>query len=226
MRLSQRVHSDRIEFHPCSNLNYSMRIGALISSATLRDIGRSSPCEQLSSNPSNADFLPPTSTSARTSLPPPISLAAIILLALGNIMQAKDEIQVFHWRLDVSQRLMAAGREMVRQQCTLKSTADLLLFNFIFTMVFLQDNLPPETASRLNQQPVANPRATMLIYSYPTTSIWDRPTTSKADHISRREQRSKIVLRVTSYRPMHTQESCVIEPRNLLSMSIPTLNSQ
>jgi hypothetical protein len=121
---------------------------------------------------------------------------------------------------------MAVRSEMVRQQCTLKSAADLLSLNFVFTRAFLENNLPPETASRLSQQPVANPRGedVDLLLScclnvgsadYQHGRAYIKGRTAQQDGVA-----------VTSYRPMHLQESCVIEPRNLLSTRIPTLSSQ
>ncbi|KAF9134451.1 hypothetical protein BGX30_011927, partial [Mortierella sp. GBA39] len=115
---------------------------------------------ELSSNPSDSDFQPSTSTSARTSLSTADFHYRNNLTGPGETScRLRTKFKYVIGVLDVSERLMAARREMVKQQCTLKSTADLLSLNFIFTKVFLEDNLPPETASSLSQLPVANPKS-------------------------------------------------------------------
>ncbi|KAG0370262.1 hypothetical protein BGX24_002070 [Mortierella sp. AD032] len=61
--------------------------------------------------------------------------------------------------LDVSEQLMSARKEMIKQQCTLQSAADLLSLNFIFTKAFLEDNLPSEAVTCLTRQPVSAPKS-------------------------------------------------------------------
>ncbi|KAG9064650.1 hypothetical protein KI688_002908 [Linnemannia hyalina] len=115
---------------------------------------------ELSSNPSDSDFQPSTSTSARTSLSTADFHYHNNLTGPGETScRLRTKFKYVIGVLDVSERLMTARREMVKQQCTLKSTADLLSLNFIFTKVFLENNLPPETASRLSQQSVPNPKS-------------------------------------------------------------------
>jgi len=52
---------------------------------------------------------------------------------------------------------MAARKEMVRQQCTLKSTADLLALNFVFGKAFLEDHLSSEIANSLSVKGTYSP---------------------------------------------------------------------
>ncbi|KAG0341760.1 hypothetical protein BG004_005918 [Podila humilis] len=113
---------------------------------------------ELNSDSMDSDFQPSISTSARTLLSSADFRYRNNLTGPGETScRLTTKFKYVIGGLDVSQLLMAARREMVKQQCTLKSTADLLSLNFIFTKTFLEDCLPREIASRLSQQPVANP---------------------------------------------------------------------
>lgn len=115
---------------------------------------------ELSSNATDSEFQPSTGTSARTSLSTVDFHYRNNLTGPGETScRLKTKFRCVVGDLDVSERLMAARREMVRQQCTLKSTWDMLSLNFIFTKAFLEDSLPLETVSRLSQLPVADPRS-------------------------------------------------------------------
>ncbi|KAK3829709.1 MAG: hypothetical protein J3R72DRAFT_456721 [Linnemannia gamsii] len=115
---------------------------------------------ELTSNPSDSDYQPTTGTSART------SLSTIDFHYHNNLTgpgetscRLRTTFKCIFGDLDVSEQLMSARKEMIKQQCTLQSAADLLSLNFIFTKAFLEDNLPSEAVTCLTRQPTSAPKS-------------------------------------------------------------------